>query len=350
MTQDILAMALDFDDVRIVPQPSTIRSRQEVEVLTNFVLPTGRKIDAIPIIVANLDATGTIKMARTMTSCGAFTCLSKYVDIEEACSFISSMGRAGMNLTFLTVGPNEIDRHIDEISRQMELHPILAEMSICLDAANGYSVLFIEALKKLRMSFPHAWIMAGNVCTGRGAIDIAMAGANIVKVGIGSGGLCTTRDVTGVGVPQISAVLDCYGELLDINGSRVYICSDGGIDITGNASKAFVAGADMVMCGSFFAGTNECDMIDVVEKKTGGRFGIAYGSASEEARKAHGKSNNDYSTAEGTVDSFYMNGESARTRLGELLGGIRSACAYVGARNIATLHSVGAFVRVTREY
>ena len=248
---------LDFDDVLIAPQPSTVNSREDVCLARKFQFPKRKtSITGLPIIAANMLNIGTVKVAQKIVEWGLFTALYKGIQCPE-------------NLRRFVFETHGID---DDFA---------SSNLICLDVANGYTQKFIEWIYYVRQAAPRSIIMAGNVVTAEGVKHLAKAGADIIKVGLGSGAACLTRSKTGVGVPQLQAVLDCSGAARECG---VYICSDGGHRSPGDVAKSYAAGADFVMLGSMFAGTEE----------TGRKL---IGNASKEARGGLTK----YSAQEGTV-------------------------------------------------
>ncbi len=292
---------MDFKDVLIWPMPSDINSRKDVSLTRKFYFKRQNKVlTTVPIIAANMHNIGTEKVARTLVKHNMLTALVKG-----------------------NYHPWDLD---DRVFATYGLEHIVGKPSlICLDVANGYMSSFVNKVKETRKKFPLAIIMAGNIATYLGMEDLADAGADIIKVGIGSGSACTTRIKTGVGVPQLEALRNCvpYKQI-----SRVLICSDGGHKTPGDVAKAFVAGADFVMLGGMFAGTVE----------TGNEF---YGNAS---KKAQGEIAS-YRAAEGRSLKIEKK-EGLDDVVLDLLGGLRSACSYVGAHNLEELKSKGTLIEI----
>ena len=210
---------------------------------------------------------------------------------------------------------------------------------IGLDVANGYTIKFVDAVKKLRENCPNATIAAGNVVTADMTQELILAGADIVKVGIGPGSVCTTRIKTGIGYPQLSAVIECADAA---HGLDAHIIADGGCVSSGDIVKAFAGGADFVMIGGMLAGHDECDgtVEDGVMK--------FYGMASESAMSKHGN-HNEYRGTEGKTVEVKYRGKADDT-VKDILSGIRSACTYVGANRLKTLSKCTTFVRVNNTH
>ncbi|CAK0754639.1 GMP reductase [Gammaproteobacteria bacterium] len=209
--------------------------------------------------------------------------------------------------------------------------------------ANGYTRVLVEFLRKLRQTYPDITIMAGNVVTGEMTEELILDGADIVKVGIGPGSVCTTRKMAGVGYPQLSAVIECADAAHGLGG---LICSDGGCTSPGDIAKAFGGGADFVMLGGMLAGHDECSN-DTVERD-GMWMKRFYGMSSRTAMDKYAGGVADYRAAEGKEVLIAPRGPVDAT-VQEILGGLRSACTYVGARKLKELSKRTTFVRVTRQ-
>lgn len=214
---------------------------------------------------------------------------------------------------------------------------------ICVDVANGYSEHFVHFVKDVRQKFPSHTIMAGNVVTGEMVEELILAGADIIKVGIGPGSVCTTRKKTGVGYPQLSAVIECADAAHGLGG---HIISDGGCTCPGDVSKAFGAGADFVMLGGMLAGHSESSG-EIIEKN-GKKYKLFYGMSSDTAMKKHAGGVADYRASEGkTVEVPYKGPVDETIR--DILGGVRSTCTYVGAAKLKELSRRTTFIRVTQQ-
>ncbi|KAG9486901.1 hypothetical protein GDO78_006996 [Eleutherodactylus coqui] len=214
---------------------------------------------------------------------------------------------------------------------------------ICLDVANGYSEQFVQHVKDVRARFPKHTIMAGNVVTGEMVEELILSGADIIKVGIGPGSVCTTRKKTGVGYPQLSAVIECADAAHGLNG---HIISDGGCTCPGDVAKAFGAGADFVMLGGMLSGHTESGG-EIIEKN-GKKYKLFYGMSSETAMKKHAGGVAEYRASEGKTVEVPYRGDVEDT-IKDILGGIRSTCTYVGAAKLKELSRRTTFIRVTQQ-
>lgn len=365
MTQVIEDVKLDFADVLIMPKRSPLGSRSEVMLERTFKFkhsPT--PITGIPVIAANMDTIGTINMAKSLADYQMFTALHKFYSVEELTDYFTLC--CARDYTFYSMGITDAD--LEKYQQVVKSIPGTHPRMICIDVANGYSRKFVDFVSHMRDLAPNAIIMAGNVVTPDMTYDLLERGADIVKIGIGPGSVCTTRKITGVGYPQLSAIMECADAAHGVKG---HICGDGGITGSGDVCKAFAGGADFVMCGSLFAGHAECDgeieydigyadpAFTVVDTQAGS--GIIYntieipknmkfyGMSSKEAMDAHygGKAN--YRAAEGKCVTVPYKGPVAST-LEEVMGGLRSACTYTGAEKLKHLPLCTTFVRVNRTH
>ncbi len=267
-------LKLDFKDVLIRPKRSTLTSRSEVDISRDFVfLHSQRPYHGIPIIAANMDATGTFEMARALTRHSLTAALHKHYSEAELLAFFTEQPDNAS--TFYSMGITAPD--LEKFRRVMD-QANGAIQNVCVDVANGYTKAFISFIHKLRREFPTITIMAGNVVTGEMTEELILDGVDIVKVGIGPGSVCTTRKMAGVGYPQLSAIIECADAAHGLHG---LICADGGCTSPGDLAKAFGAGADFVMLGGMLAGHDECGS-DVVEVD-GERKMRFYGMSSREA-------------------------------------------------------------------
>ena len=340
---------LDFDDVLIRPKRSTLSSRSGVNIERVYdYLHASVKEAVVPIVAANMDTVGTMAMAEQLASEGMQTCLHKYYSVDELVSFFTEKPRLG---TFYTLGIKEedveklldVDDELPEINKRgLGIH------KICIDVANGYQKVFVDHVKRIRDLFPDTIVMAGNVCTPEMVSELLISGgADIVKIGIGPGSVCTTRMVTGCGYPQLSAIIECADAAHGLGG---HICADGGCRTSGDVVKAFAAGADFVMLGGMLAGTDECEgrweEESEIFKNDQGGYTVSgkkvkkslkfYGMSSEDAMEAHNGGVGTYRTSEGKSESVAYKGPVTDI-IQEITGGIRSACAYVGARTLKDL-------------
>jgi len=338
---------LDFDDVLLVPQRSSLTSRADVQVSRVFKFHnSGITREYIPIIVSNMDTTGTFEIAKAVCGENILVSLHKYYTEFELSDFFAA--NPGLwNNVFITVGLDGIDKlnEIIELTNVKSSQAMTTIPLISLDAANGYTTAFVDSLVKLRKSFPESVIMAGNVVTGNMVEELLMCGADIVKCGIGCGSPCSTREKAAVGVPQLSAIDECAFKAHGLSG---YICADGGIRSPGDASKAIAAGADFIMCGGMFAGVDECEGTWIVQEGDGQKKWFRYyGLASEKAQEKYNGGVKDYCAVEGKDILVEAKGP-AKNVVREILGGIRSCCTYSGAKRIKDLPKCAEFVRVTR--
>jgi GMP reductase len=333
---------LDYKDVLIRPKRSTLSSRQEVDVSRTFKFETnGRTLKTIPIIAANMDGVGTMAMARVLSEHRMLVALHKYYSPEKLKTFFESLTPEQAPYVFYTMGIKE--RDVEQLDALLEILDESRIASICIDVANGYTERFVEFSKRVRARFPDKILMAGNVVTGEMVEELALAGVDIIKVGIGPGSVCTTRKMTGVGYPQLSAVIECADAAHGI-GAR--ICADGGCQVPGDIAKAFGAGGDFVMIGSMFAGHDESEMEQF--EKNGKKYLKYYGSSSEEAMLKHQGSVAKYRASEGKSVEIRYKGPVEKT-IQEILGGLRSACTYVGARELREFPKRTTFIRVTQQ-
>ena len=310
---------LDFADVLIRPKRSTLTSRKDVTLYRDFRFLHGQTWRGVPLVAANMDTIGTLEMARVLSEHDMITCLSKHInswetdeDFENPNSAVSfGMGEDDKAWLFSNKsGCNDFVQHKD---------------FFCLDVANGYMQGFVDYVKAVKETWPEKIIIAGNVVTAEMTEALLLAGADIVKVGIGPGSVCTTRKVAGVGYPQLSAVIECADAAHGLGG---HIMADGGCTCSGDVAKAFGAGADFVMLGGMLAGHDECEG-DVVEVD-----GVAhkrfYGMSSTTAMERHNGGVATHRASEGKTVMVPHRG-SVRNTINEILGGLRSACTYVAA-------------------
>ena len=323
---------LDFKDVLIRPKRSTLSSRREVDLVKFYKFKHSRyDYEGIPIMAANMDGVGTISMAMALHKQRLFTCLTKSYnkDIDNFAEF-----RVCRDNYAVSTGTGDEDfRNLNTIITG------IGAQFICIDVANGYSEHFGDFVESVRNRWPDKTIIAGNVVTADMTQELILRGADIVKVGIGPGSVCTTRIQTGVGYPQLSAIIECADAAHGLGG---HIIADGGCTCPGDVAKAFGAGADFVMLGGMFAGHDEGG--GTVEN---GRVTF-YGMSSDTAMEKHHGGVAEYRSSEGrTVDIPYR-GPVTKTVL-DILGGLRSTCTYVGAETLKQLPKCTTFIRVNRQ-
>ena len=347
-------LKLDFDDVLIKPKRSTLTTRSGVCIEKAYkYLHSGTWELTIPIIAANMDTTGTFAMSEALSGferLGMQTALHKHYSTQSLISYYRTVWRVN---TWFTIGIKEDDvlklRDVDcGVKATCPTGIPLGIDKICIDVANGYQKVFVDHVKRIRDEFPDSTIMAGNVCTPEMVSELLISGgADIVKIGIGPGSVCSTRRITGCGYPQLSAIIECADAAHGVGG---HICADGGCKEAGDVVKALAAGADFVMLGGMLAGTDECDgeweyteahpsQYTPTEKKSL-KF---YGMSSEAAMNKHNGGMGSYRASEGIVKSVPYKGPVENV-LQEVAGGIRSACAYVGAPTLKDFPKCATFV------
>jgi GMP reductase len=337
------SVKLDFKDVLIRPKRSTLTSRSDVDIRREFIFHHSRKTyRGIPIIAANMDTTGTFEMARALGEHGLSAALHKHYPQDELVAFFHTLKSSGQpsSTAFYSMGIGKEDY---EKFATVMAHGSDAIEYVCIDVANGYTEGFINFVKKVRGNYPHLTIMAGNVVTGDMTEELILAGADIVKVGIGPGSVCTTRKMTGVGYPQLSAIIECADAAHGLGGQ---ICADGGCSVPGDLAKAFGGGADFIMLGGMLAGHDECAG-DLVERD-GRMFKTFYGMSSRTAMEKYAGGVARYRASEGKEVLVDYRGPVADT-LQDILGGVRSACTYVGAHKLKELTKRTTFIRVTQQ-
>lgn len=324
---------LDFDDVLIRPKRSRLRSRAEVDLKRTFRMPhAGIDVTGVPVVAANMDTVGTLKMASALAEHDIFTALHKHYPTED----LKKAGISGA-FSFVTFGIDDLDR-IDQVMNALASNSI---NKICLDVANGYTERFVDFLKEVRKRHPGKVIMAGNVATPDMTEALILAGADIVKVGIGPGSACMTRAMTGIGYPQLSAIIECADAAHGLSG---FICADGGCRMPGDVSKAFAAGADFVMLGGMFAGHTECLSEQQLAALNDNNSTVEYyGMSSDVAMNKYSGGVAKHRASEGRVVAVEYKGDVKDT-VQDILGGLRSACTYVGASKLKEFSKRATFV------
>lgn len=332
---------LDYQDVLIRPKRSTLESRKDVELVRPFSFKHSPKtLEVVPIVAANMDGVGTFEMAKAFFPHRTMVALHKWYSASELKRFFESVGEDS-KYVFYTIGISEEDlKKLQEVEKSLKKGKI---HNLCIDVANGYTERFADFVKKIREMFPEKVIMAGNVVTGEMAEQLILSGADIVKVGIGPGSVCTTRKMAGVGYPQLSAVIECADAAHGLGG---HICADGGLQAPGDVAKSFGGGADFVMSGSLFTGHKESGLKPYTR---GGKKYLPYvGSSSRMAMDKFYGSTPSYRANEGKAVDVLYRGPVEGT-MQDILGGLRSACTYVGARRLKELPKRTSFIRVNRQ-
>jgi len=326
---------LDFTDVLILPKRSEYSSRSEVSLERTFKFKYSPYTwTGLPIMVSNMDTTGTIEMALEMQKHKVLTCLHKYYTYKD-------LIHKYLDIEYFAVSTGIGEKDLENLDKIMlEINPKF----ICIDVANGYMCKFIETCKKIREKYPQKILIAGNVCTSEGVLELVMEGkVDIVKVGIGSGSCCTTRKQTGIGMPQFSAVIECADTA---HGLDAHIISDGGLQAVGDFPKAYGAGADFVMSGSMFAGHTESDG-ELIEDD-GKKYKVFYGMSSYTAMNKYSGGLAHYRSSEGKTVKIEYRGDVKSTIL-DICGGIRSTMTYIGAKKIKDIPKCTTFIRVNRQ-
>jgi GMP reductase len=344
---------LDFNNVLIKPQRTTISSRNEVCLERNFTFQNS-SWKGIPIIAANMDTTGTFEVLKMLSRFKMLTCLNKFYTLNDYQEFlkqyeVQELENEGIsdikNYMIVSTGISE-KNYINLCEIMDNIHDL---KWICIDVANGYMYKMVEFCKRVRKRCPKAIIVAGNVASGEMTQELIInGGVDIVKVGIGPGSACLTRMKTGVGVPQLSAIMDCADAA---HGCSGFIVGDGGITCPGDMAKAFGGGADFVMCGGIFSGHDE-NPGEIIEEKDNTnqikKYKLFYGMSSELAMKKHYGSMANYRSSEGRVIKVPYRGSLEET-ISDYLGGLRSTCAYVNAKKLKHLSKCTTFLLVNQQ-
>ena len=350
---------LDYNSVLIRPKRSTLGSRKQVDLKRGFRFRntnTSGQYTGVPIMASNMDGVGTFQVADALIEHGMFTCLVKTYTVNQLLDYFDQEDSLRKSYVAMSIGITDADsRKFEQVYRRLNYKL----KYVCIDVANGYSEAFVDFIRNFKRFFPEIIIIAGNVVTGEMTEELILAGVDIVKVGIGPGSVCTTRIQTGVGYPQLSAVMECADAAHGLGG---LVIADGGCSSPGDVAKAFAAGADFVMLGGMLAGhdqgggevitknyiTNEVQVDEngnwqdrKVEQK---QFVQFYGMSSKAANDKHFGGLKDYRSSEGRDVLVQYRGDINDT-VKDLLGGLRSACTYVGAQKLKNLSKCTTFVR-----
>jgi GMP reductase len=363
---------LDFDNVLIKPKRSNLNSRSEVSLVRQFKFPhSNRTLNCVPIVAANMDTTGSFNMAKSLAEFQCLTCLHKHYNADVLGEFFSDVNTIEYTFYATGIAKNDITK-LNYVFSDLQQKNITLP-NICIDVANGYSENFVKVCKHIRSIYPEIIIMAGNVVTPEMVEELIMhGGVDIVKLGIGSGSVCTTRLKTGIGYPQLSSILECVDTAHSLNG---HICSDGGCTTPADVCKAFAANADFVMLGGMLAGTDCCEgeweyeyrqaMVnndgtvrnewwqpfdpgykESEKRKKSLKF---YGMSSKEAMDKHHGGVANYRTSEGRCVTIPYKGLT-KDIIQDILGGIRSSCTYVGAKHIKDFSKNTTFILVNNTH
>ncbi len=345
---------LDFKDVLIRPKRSNLSSRKEVNLDRTYKFKhSGFEWTGVPIMAANMDGVGTLEMAHALYQHRMFTCLVKSIDLAYFYTTIEDIGGE-----YFAVSTGTGEKDFVKLSSIINEHPEIK--FICIDVANGYSERFGDYVADVRDAWPDKTIIAGNVVTADMTQELILRGADIVKVGIGPGSVCTTRIQTGVGYPQLSAIIECADAA---HGLGAHIIADGGCVCPGDVAKAFGAGADFVMLGGMLAGHDEGggkvveEMHELSRRQPNSyapdyeikKFVEFYGMSSDTAMNKHHGGVAEYRSSEGRTVRVPYRGSVKSTVL-DILGGLRSACTYVGAPSLKQLSKCTTFIRTNRQF
>lgn len=333
-------LKLGFKDVLFRPKRSTLKSRSQVNLTRDFTFKhSGRQWSGVPVIAANMDSVGSFAMAKALAEHGVMTAIHKHYTVQDWADFVQAANSETLNKVMVSTGtsPQDFQKTQDIMALSDDL------LFICIDIANGYSEHLVDYVQQVRAAFPDKVISAGNVVTGDMCEELILAGADMVKVGIGPGSVCTTRVKTGVGYPQLSAIIECADAAHGLGGR---IIGDGGCACPGDVAKAFGGGADFVMLGGMLAGHEEAGGELVV--KDGETFMKFYGMSSKSAMEKHSGGVAGYRAAEGKTVLLPFRG-SVHGTIQDILGGVRSTCTYVGAAELRELTKRTTFIRVLEQ-
>ena len=330
---------LDYSDVLFRPKRSTLKSRKDVDLNRKYTFKHSRlSWKGIPIIASNMDGVGEIDVAKKLSSHKLMTALTKQHDINQ----IGTIYKKNIFFDSIALSCGTSKDSYNRLNTILKKYPKFK--FICIDVANGYSENFSNFVSEVRKKYPKKTIIAGNVVTADMTQELVLSGADIVKVGIGPGSVCTTRIQTGVGYPQLSAVMECADAA---HGLGAHIIADGGCTCPGDVAKGFGAGADFVMLGGMLAGHKEGGGNIIQENGT--KFIEFYGSSSEEANEKHYGGLANYRSSEGKKVKIQMK-NSLDSTIRDILGGVRSSCTYVGASSLKQLSKCTTFVRVNNQF
>lgn len=329
---------LDYGDVLIRPKRTTLSSRSEVNLERTIKFPISNQTwTGVPIIAANMDTIGTYEVYKVLSKHKIITAFHKFYDIDD----YKQMSEKGLISDYFMVSTGISDNDYDKLKEIIENIDI---KFICIDVANGYMEKLVVFCKKVRDNFPDKIIVAGNVVTREITEELILQGkVDIVKVGIGPGSACLTRTQTGIGMPQLSAINECADAAHGVNG---YIIGDGGITCPGDVSKGLGAGADFIMIGGRFSGHDE-NPGDIIEEN-GNKYKLFYGMSSDTAMTKHFGKMANYRSSEGRTIKIKYKGSLDDT-VNDYLGGVRSTCTYINAKEIKNIPKCCTFVRVNRQ-
>jgi GMP reductase len=330
---------LDFNNVLIRPKRTIITSRSQVNLVRKIKFAHAKyEWEGVPVIAANMDTTGTFEVYDVLSKHRMITCFNKFYTTKD---FKDRMSNAKLDPDYFMISTGISESGMNNL---YEMVDVTNAKWICVDVANGYMEQVIQYCKKLRVVFPNNIIVAGNIATREMAEALIINGkVDVVKIGIGPGSACVSRQKPGVGVPQLSAIMACADAAHGVNG---HIIGDGGITCPGDMSKAFGGGADFVMMGGQFAGHDENP--GEVEEIDGKKFKVFYGMSSEHAMKKHYGQMAKYRSSEGRIIKIPYKGSLTNTVL-DYLGGVRSTCAYINANTIKNMPKCTTFILASQQ-
>lgn len=337
---------LDYSDVLLRPKRSTLTSRKEVILDREFKFYHSPKTwTGIPIMTANMATCGTFEMARVLVDYKMITTFHKYYSVEEYQTFFKDFNNP--DYIVYTLGIRETD--IEQLKEMIEKDLMKHFSFVCIDVPNGYLERFLDAIKLVRTLLPEHIIIAGNVVTNEMTEQIILSGADIVKVGIGPGSACTTRRMTGVGYPQLSAVIETADAAHGISNGRGgsgLIIADGGQQFPSDVSKAFCGGADFNMMGSMFSGFAES--AGKLVEKDGKKFKEYFGSSSNKALTEYYGKKEAHRATEGRYVLMPYKGNISDF-IQDLFGALRSTGTYIGAKSLKQFSKRATFIRVHKQ-
>jgi len=366
---------LDYKDVLLRPKRSELTSRKDVDLMREFTFknaggegsdPKAYGWKGIPIVAANMDTVGTFETAKSLAKYHMLTCISKHYDMKKWAHKLNGYGvykspeqkdgawkhdrdsDCWQNRIYEHISPSigikYNEKEFDDIDYLRDItFKFYHTRFVCIDAANGYTSRFCDFIKRVREEFPALIIIAGNVVTGEMTEEILLSGADIVKVGVGGGSVCTTRVQTGVGYPQLSSVIECADAAHGLNG---HIMADGGCTCAGDVAKAFAGGADFVMLGGMLAGHTESAGQE--EEVNGEKYKTFYGMSSDTAMNKYNGGVASYRSSEGKTVRVKHRGLLKNT-IEQILGGLRSTCTYIGAKRLKDMPKCATFIRTTQQ-
>ena len=359
---DTMDKYFDFRDVLILPKKSKINSRKDVVLERTIVFQNGVSWTGIPIVAANMTTIGTLDLYKVLSSYKIITALHKFHKLQDLLDYNKANSESKLNPDYFMISTGIGSDDYTNLTLILDNFDC---KFICVDIANGYISKFNDFCKTLRLEYPEKIILAGNVCTSEGVELLNDLEIDIHKIGIGGGSACTTRIQTGVGMPQLSCILECVQACKEYNNinslihykydehrlNKSFILSDGGITCPGDLAKAFGAGADFVMIGGAFAGHDENPGQMIVDEKTGTKHKLFYGMSSTYAMKNNYAANNntDYRSSEGRELKVPYKGPLKNT-IENYLGGLRSACTYTNSANLEELALNTKFICVNNQY